>query len=95
MGKSEREASVRSKEIETHKLSACYASVSILVLACAMWPSSTVAQTMLNASELITSSDYPAGAMSRGEEGIAGYQLTLKNGRPLLAKLQVLRATRN
>jgi hypothetical protein len=78
---------MRSKEIETHKLSACYASVSILVLACATWPSSTAAQTMLNPSGLITSSDYPAGSMSRGEEGIAAYELTLKNGRPASCKI--------
>jgi hypothetical protein len=73
---------VRSKETETHKLSARYAAVSILVLASAMWPSSTVAQTLLNASDLIKSSDYPAGSMSRGEEGIAAYELSFKDGRP-------------
>jgi hypothetical protein len=72
---------VRSKETETHKLSACYASVSILVLASAMLPSSTVAQTLLNASDLIKSEDYPAGSMNRGEEGIAAYELSFKNGR--------------
>lgn len=78
---------MRSKETKTHKLSAGYASVSFLVLACAMWPSSIFAQTILNASELITSSDYPAGSMSRGEEGISGYELTLKNGRPSSCKI--------
>lgn len=78
---------MRNKKTETHKLSACYATVSILVLASAILPSSTVAQTLLNASDLIRSSDYPAGSMSRGEEGIAVYELTLKDGRPAACKI--------
>lgn len=78
---------MRSKETETRKLSARYAAVPILVLASAILPNTTVAQTLLNPSELITSSDYPAGSMSRGEEGIAGFELTFKNGRPAGCKI--------
>lgn len=40
------------------------------------------APSMLNAADLIKSSDYPAGSMSRGEVGFSGYKLTLNNGRP-------------
>lgn len=78
---------MRSKEIETHKLSVCYAAMSIFVLASAMLPSSTVAQTLLNASDLIKPTDYPAGSMSRGEEGISGFKLTLKKGRAASCKI--------
>ncbi len=78
---------MRSRKSETHKLSACYAAVSILVLVSAMLPSSTVAQTLLNAPDLIKPSDYPAGSMSRGEEGISAFELTLKNGRPAYCKI--------
>ncbi len=42
---------------------------------------------MLNAADLIKSSDYPAGSMSRGEVGISGYELTLNNGRPVSCKI--------
>jgi TonB family protein len=42
---------------------------------------------MLNVSDFIRSSDYPAGSMSRGEEGIAEYDLTLNNGRPASCKI--------
>ena len=52
-----------------------------------MLPSSTVAQTLLNASDLIKSWDYPAGSMSRGEEGISGFKLTLKKGRAASCKI--------
>ena len=78
---------MRGKETASHKLSACYAAVSILVLASAMLPSSTIAQTLLNASDLIKSEDYPAGSISRGEEGIAAYELSFKNGRQATCKI--------
>ncbi len=42
---------------------------------------------LLNAADLIKSSDYPAGSMSRGEVGISGYELTLNNGRPTSCKV--------
>lgn len=37
---------------------------------------------LINGNSLVWASDYPAGSMSRGEEGIAEFQLTIKNDRP-------------
>jgi len=42
---------------------------------------------ILNAANLIKSSDYPVGSWSRGEEGISAFELTLKNGRPASCKI--------
>ena len=45
------------------------------------------APRILNAGDLINGSDYPSGSLSRGEEGIAAFELTLKNGRPASCKI--------
>ncbi len=42
---------------------------------------------ILNAGDLVNGSDYPSGSLSRGEEGIAAFKLTLKNGRPASCKI--------
>lgn len=42
---------------------------------------------LTNGSSLITSSDYPAGSIERGEEGVAAFELKLKNGRPVSCKI--------
>lgn len=42
---------------------------------------------LINGSSLLTSSDYPAGSMTRGEEGVAAFELMLKNGRPVSCKI--------
>jgi TonB family protein len=48
----------------------------------AIWPYSLWAQTLINPSELITPSDYPASSLMRGDEGITIFKLSLgPNGR--------------
>lgn len=47
----------------------------------------TSAPRLLNGNSLIMPSDYPAGSMARGEEGISAFELTLKNGRPASCKI--------
>ena len=45
-------------------------------------PNLAEAPRLINGNSLLWASDYPVGSMSRGEEGVAEFQLTIKNERP-------------
>ncbi len=48
-----------------------------LVLACLIWHSPSSAQTFLNPSDVITTSDYPPNSWKRGDQGITHFRLSL------------------
>lgn len=78
---------MRGKKCVTNSTRFACLAAPMLVAIGMMWSGPANAQILLNAADLVQPSDYPQGALHRGEEGTAAFELTLENGRPASCKI--------